>query len=113
MAESAKKLHSALNAVYAYCTSKTQDVIFSKGKFRNKTALKFGEDTLKIVDEHKYLGCTCTCIFNYNGKFTILCTAAYTMLDVHCTMNGLLTTSIAFGYTTCELFDTMVTPLSI
>ena len=73
LAESAKEMQRALNAVKAYCQtwylevniSKTKVVIFSRGKVRKYPVFKYGADNLEVVDDYIYLGTT----INYNGSF--------------------------------------------
>jgi predicted DNA-binding protein YlxM (UPF0122 family) len=73
MAETAKDLQTALDAVHDYCnewhlqvnTKKTNVVIFSKGKVRKYPDFKLGDSLINVVDDYTYLGTT----FNYNGRF--------------------------------------------
>ena len=66
-------LQKALNVVSDYCslwnftvnTSKTKNVIFSRGKVRRYPDVVFGTEKLYVVDEYVYLGVK----FNYNGKY--------------------------------------------
>ena len=61
------------NAVSDYCslwnltvnTSKTNIVIFSRGKVRRYPDFVFGTEKLDVVDEYVYLGVK----FNYNGSY--------------------------------------------
>ncbi|XP_068247977.1 uncharacterized protein [Palaemon carinicauda] len=72
MDESPKELQNALNKVKEYFdiwklqinVSKTKIVEFSRGKYRNVTNSKYGEESIEIVEDYVYLGTT----FNYNGK---------------------------------------------
>ena len=74
LAENHTDLQSALNGVKDYCntwnitvnTSKTQVVIFSRGKIRRIPEFYFGTEKVDVVDNYTYLGVT----FNYNNKFT-------------------------------------------
>ena len=74
MAESAEQLQAALDGVAEYCDlwdlkvniSKTEIIIFSRGKVKLYPVFKLGSQTVKVVDEYVYLGTT----FNYNGTFS-------------------------------------------
>ena len=77
LAESADELQAALDTLAAYCKlwdltvnlSKTNVVIFSKGKITTKMPRSgkfiFEGKEVKVVDDYTYLGV----IFNYNGSF--------------------------------------------
>ena len=77
LAESADELQAALDALAAYCKlwdltvnlSKTNVVIFSKGKITTKMPKSgkfiFEGKEVKVVDDYTYLGV----IFNFNGSF--------------------------------------------
>ena len=73
MAESAADLQTALTRLHEYCTqwdlkvniSKTNVVIFSKGKVRKYPVFKIGEDIVDVKPDYVYLGVT----FNYDGSF--------------------------------------------
>ena len=66
MAESPEELQNSLNMVKEYCNAwklqinvtKTNVVIFSRGKVRNLPSFKYGEDNIEIVDDYVYLGTT-------------------------------------------------------
>ena len=45
--------------------SKTKDLVFSRGKIRNKPEIYFGDQILDVVYSYTYLGIT----FNYNDTF--------------------------------------------
>ena len=74
MAESAEELQAALDAVAECCDlwdlkvniSKTEIIIFSRGKVKLYPVFKLGSQTVKVVDEYVYLGIT----FNYNALWS-------------------------------------------
>ena len=74
LAESPKELQKALDALYDYCkvwdlkvnTTKTNIVIFSRGKKLVFPIFKFGDETINVVENYTYLGT----IINYNGKYS-------------------------------------------
>ena len=74
MAESPAELQLALDEVDVYCKkwglsinqTKTEVVIFSRGKVKTQFNFKIGDINLKTQGEYCYLGT----IFNFNGKFT-------------------------------------------
>ena len=73
LAESANDLQESLNALHSYALewdltvnlSKTQIVIFSKGRITNHPIFKYGDKVVEVVDDYTYLGV----VFNYNGNF--------------------------------------------
>ena len=73
MAESAEQLQKALDALNEYCNSwaltvnvsKTNIIIFSRGKVRKYPKFYLGQYEIKVVDDYVYLGVT----FNYDGSF--------------------------------------------
>ena len=73
LSESEKDLQTALDNLSTYCTqwkltvntSKTKEVIFSRGKVRNIPKWQFGPDEIETRYEYTYLGTS----FNYNGTF--------------------------------------------
>ena len=73
MAESAEQLQKALDALNEYCDSwaltvnisKTNVIIFSRGKVRKYPKFYLGKNEIKVVDDYVYLGVT----FNYDGSF--------------------------------------------
>ena len=73
LAESASDLQTALSSLNEYCTqwdlkvniSKTNVVIFSRGKVTKYPTFKIGENVVEVKPEYVYLGVT----FNYNGSF--------------------------------------------
>ena len=73
ISETANDLQCMLNDLYMYCheweltvnTSKTNIVVFSKGKVRNLPTLLFGEEPIAAQHTYTYLGI----LFNYNGNF--------------------------------------------
>ena len=74
LSESPNELQNALDEVYIYCQkwgltinqTKTEVVIFSRGKVREKQNFKIGRANIKTSSEYCYLGL----IFNFNGKLT-------------------------------------------
>ena len=72
-AESPDELQVALDRMKSYCdtwnmqvnTSKTEVVVFTKGKIRRKPVFHYNAEIFEIVDDFSYLGIK----FNYNGKF--------------------------------------------
>ena len=74
LAESPKELQKALDALYDYCKvwnlkvniSKTNIVIFSRGKIQVYPVFQFGEQTIEVVENYTYLGT----VMNYNGKYS-------------------------------------------
>ena len=74
LAESPKELQKALDALYDYCKvwnlkvniSKTNIVIFSRGKIQIYPIFKYGDQTIDVVENYTYLGT----IMNYNGKYS-------------------------------------------
>ena len=74
MAESKADLKTALNTLGTYCTdwdlsvniSKTNIIVFSKGKIRNIPEFTFLDEKIEVAFEYKYQGV----IFNYNGNFS-------------------------------------------
>ena len=74
LAESPIELQQALDALNDYCnvwdlkvnTTKTNIVIFSRGKIRVYPTFKFGDQVINVVDEYTYLGT----IMNYNGNYS-------------------------------------------
>ena len=116
LTEDAAELQCALEGLYNYCnewdlkvnTLKTKVVIFSKGKIRKKPVFKFGNETVQIVDDYVYLGC----IFNYNGRYTKAINERVN--QGRRAMFGLLSKKNQLNLPldiTCELFDTLVTPV--
>ena len=116
LATSPEDLQKALDAAHSYCTnfdlqvntSKTNVVVFSRGKIRNKPQFKYGQSVLEIVDSYKYLGC----IFNYNGKFNKCMVNQVTLAKR--AMFSVLTKSCKFNLPidiTCQLFDSLVMPI--
>ena len=73
LSDNADGLQYSLNCLARYCehwklqvnTSKTEIVIFSKGKFKKSYNFTFNNNKVNIVDSFKYLGV----YFNYNGSF--------------------------------------------
>ena len=73
LAESASDLQTALSSLNEYCIqwdlkvniSKTNVVIFSRGKVTKYPTFKIGENVVEVKPEYVYLGVT----FNYNGSF--------------------------------------------
>ena len=73
LAESASDLQSALSGLHEYCVqwdlkvniSKTNVVIFSRGKVKKYPTFKIGEEFVEVKPEYVYLGVT----FSYNGSF--------------------------------------------
>ena len=73
LAESASDLQSALSGLREYCVqwdlkvniSKTNVVIFSRGKVKKYPTFKIGEHFVEVKPEYVYLGVT----FSYNGSF--------------------------------------------
>ena len=74
LSESAIELQKALDALYDYCgvwdlkvnTSKTNIVIFSRGKITVYPVFKFGNQVIDVVESYIYLGT----VMNYNGNFS-------------------------------------------
>ena len=74
LSESALELQKALDALYDYCgvwdlkvnTSKTNIVIFSRGKITVYPVFKFGNQVIDVVESYIYLGT----VMNYNGNFS-------------------------------------------
>ena len=60
LAESARELQDALNALHAYCSrwglkvnlDKTKVVIFSRGKVRKYTSFFYGTERIDVVDDY-------------------------------------------------------------
>ena len=116
MAENPEDLQTALDGVYSYCndwnltvnTSKTEIVIFSRGKVKKFPKCNFGEKEIEVTDDYVYLGCT----FNYNNKFNKAISkqtnqakrAMYSLLSKCIKLN--LPLDIAL-----ELFDSLVSPI--
>ena len=73
LAESAEDLQTALSSLHEYCVnwdlkvniSKTNIVIFSRGKVKKYPIFKIGDEIVDVKDDYVYLGVT----FNYNGSF--------------------------------------------
>ena len=73
LAESASDLQIALSSLHDYCVrwdlkiniSKTNVVIFSRGKVKKYPVFKIGEDIVEVKEEYVYLGVTFSC----DGKF--------------------------------------------
>ena len=73
LAESASDLQTALSSLHEYCVqwdlkvniSKTNVVIFSRGKVKKYPTFKIGENIVEVKPEYVYLGVT----FSYNGSF--------------------------------------------
>ena len=73
LAESAADLQTALSSLHEYCVhwdlkvniSKTNVVIFSRGKVKKYPIFKIGENIVEVKPEYVYLGVT----FSYNGSF--------------------------------------------
>ena len=73
LAESAEDLQTALSSLHEYCVnwdlkvniSKTNIVIFSRGKVKKYPTFKIGQEVVDVKDDYVYLGVT----FNYNGSF--------------------------------------------
>ena len=73
ISETANDLQCMLNDLYMYChkweltvnTSKTNIMVFSKGKVRNLPTLLFGEEPIAAQHTYTYLGI----LFNYNSNF--------------------------------------------
>jgi hypothetical protein len=71
-AESQTGLQTALNCMLEYCklshltvsTDKIEDIVFSRGKLRNKPVFYFNNAPLEAVDDFSYLGV----ISNLNGN---------------------------------------------
>ena len=76
-AETKQGLQTALNGLKLYCkrkkmvinTTKTKELVFSRGKIRNKPVLYLNGESLETVDDYVYLGI----IFNYNDTFKKAC----------------------------------------
>ena len=74
LAESASDLQNALSSLHDYCVkwdlkvniSKTNVVIFSRGKVKKHPVFKIGGEVVEVKDEYVYLGVTFSC----DGKFT-------------------------------------------
>ena len=74
LSESPKELQKALDALNDYCKvwdlkvniSKTNIVIFSRGKITVYPIFKFGDQDISVVENYTYLGT----IMNYNGKYS-------------------------------------------
>ena len=116
MAESAKELQNALNAVHDYCrtwfltvnTSKTKIIVFSRGKTRQHPIFTYGSDSIETVDDYVYLGCQ----FNYNNKFNK--TKSRQVSQGRRAMFSLLTKSKKLELPLdiqSELFDQLVSPI--
>ena len=73
LAESAADLQSALSSLHEYCVhwdlkvniSKTNVVIFSRGKVKKYPIFEIGENVVEVKPEYVYLGVTFSC----NGSF--------------------------------------------
>ena len=73
LAENERDLPRALNSVHEYCTefklivniNKTKIIIFSSGKVRQFTTLKYGCDIIEVVSDYVYLGIK----MNFNNTF--------------------------------------------
>ena len=73
-AESPEELQTAMHEVSVYCKrwglsinrTKTNVVIFSRGKVSTKFNFKMGDIAIDTISEYCYLGI----VFNYNGKFS-------------------------------------------
>ena len=116
LAESAKELQNALNALHSYCNQwalnvnidKTKVVIFSRGKVRKHKSFVFGNETIDVVDDYVYLGTT----FNYNGTFhkaktkqsTQAMKATFSLITKIKQLNLSIETSI-------ELIDVLIIPI--
>ena len=74
LAESASDLQNALSSLHDYCVkwdlkvniSKTNVVIFSRGKVKKFPVFKIGGEVVEVKEDYVYLGVTFSC----DGKFT-------------------------------------------
>ena len=116
MVETPEQLQKALNAVSDYCsqwnltvnTSKTKNVIFSRGKVRRYPDFVFGRDKLDVVDEYVYLGVK----FNYNGKYKKMIQKQITQARkvLYCMLAKARKLQLPIDIQ-CQLFDNLVLPV--